>query len=46
MTLSAVIYFNGTTDYVDVYFYKNGAGAAGVQSGQAYTNFNGVWIRS
>ena len=46
MTLSAVIYFNGTTDYLDCYFYKNGAGAAGVQSGQAYTNFNGVWIRS
>ena len=45
ISASAVIYLNGTTDYVDVYFYKNGAGAATVQSGQAYTNFNGVGVR-
>lgn len=46
INISQVVYFNGSTDYLEVYMYKNGAGSATVQSGQAYTNFNGAWIRS
>jgi len=46
LNLSTIMYFNGTTDYAEVYIYRNGSGAQPVQSGQLYTQFNGVGIRS
>ena len=46
INISQVVYLNGSSDYLEVYLYKNGGGNCDVQVGQAYTNFNGVWIRS
>jgi len=41
--LSDLIYFNGTTDYANVYWYGSGIT---VQSGENNSSFNGIWIRS
>jgi hypothetical protein len=41
--ISQLIYFNGTTDYANVYWYNS---AITVQSGAALSSFSGVWIRS
>ena len=41
--LSQLMYFNGTTDYANVYWYNS---AITVQSGSEYAAFSGVWIRS
>ena len=41
--LSDLMYFNGTTDYANVYWYNS---AVTVQSGSEYASFSGVWIRS
>jgi len=41
--LSDLVYFNGTTDYANVYWYNS---AVTVQSGSEYASFSGVWIRS
>ena len=43
--VSAVMYFNGTTDYVEVYGNPGGSGSADVNTGTT-THFSGVWIRS
>ena len=42
---STLMYFNGTTDYVEVYVQLSGTGLA-VNTGPGATNFSGVWIRS
>jgi hypothetical protein len=39
-----LVYLNGTTDYVEMYFYGNSAGT--VFGGSSFTVFSGVWIRS
>lgn len=41
--LSDLMYFNGTTDYANVYWYSS---AITVQSGADNSSFSGVWIRS
>ena len=41
---STLIYFNGSTDYSELYVYMTGTGLA-VNNGSNLTNFNGVWIR-
>jgi hypothetical protein len=42
-SLSDLMYFNGTTDYANVYWYSS---AITVQSGTDNSSFSGVWIRS
>ena len=44
-TGGCIVYFNGTTDYVEGFAYGGGAGLQIINSA-ATTNFNGVWIRS
>ena len=44
--MSALMYFDGSTDYAEVYFYKGGVGAGTVSSGTTISSFSGVWIRS
>ena len=45
--LADVIYFNGSTDYLEVFTYLNGGGTVvGNASAPRYTYFSGVWIRS
>ncbi len=41
-----LIYFNGTTDYVEGYIYDNDAVARNVVNGSSKSYFTGVWIRS
>jgi len=43
---SAMIYFNGTTDYVELYIYIVGSGTATVYNGTAYTTMTGAFIRA
>jgi hypothetical protein len=38
-----LVYLNGTTDYVEMYFYGNSAGT--LFGGSSFTVFSGVWIR-
>ena len=44
--MGALMYFNGSTDYAEIYFYKGGSGAGTVVSGTTISSFSGVWIRS
>jgi hypothetical protein len=45
--LADVIYFNGSTDYLEVFVYINGGGSVvGNASAPRYTYFSGVGIRS
>jgi hypothetical protein len=46
MGSSTLIYFNGTTDYAELYVYDSDAAARNVLNGSDYTYFTGVWIRS
>jgi hypothetical protein len=39
-----LMYFNGSTDYAEVYWY--GPGTPSLDSGSGYSFFEGVWIRS
>jgi hypothetical protein len=43
---SDLIYFNGSTDYVEAYIYDNDAVARNVMNGESKSFFSGVWIRS
>jgi len=43
--VSTVVYLNGSTDYIELYGFINGATVSTV-SGQAYTYLNGSLIRS
>jgi hypothetical protein len=42
---SSIIYFNGTTDYAELFVYMTGTGLA-LTDGIAGTTFSGVWLRS
>ena len=42
---SAVVYLNGSTDYLELYAFATGA-TRGIPHGQIYTTFSGTWIRS
>ena len=46
MGSSTLIFFNGTTDYAELYVYDSDAAARNVLNGSDYTYFTGVWIRS
>ena len=43
---SDLIYFNGTTDYVEGYIYDSDGTARNVLNGESKSYFSGVWIRS
>jgi hypothetical protein len=45
-TTSSVIYFNGSTDYVELYAYMAGPASLTTQSSQNATHFSGALIRS
>ena len=42
---STLMYFNGTTDYAELYTYLTGTNLK-IEAGQEFTSFSGVWIRS
>ncbi len=42
---TTLIYFNGTTDYAEVYVYMTGTSLL-INNNSPITNFSGVWIRS
>ena len=44
--VSSIIYFNGSTDYVELYGYINGAVGPQFNSGTSATYFNGCLVRS
>jgi len=45
-TVSGLVYFNGSTDYVELYAYGSFAGTSDISSGQIYTYFTGAMVRS
>lgn len=45
-SLSALIYLNGTTDYVEFYVQVAGSGALAVNEASSYTYFNGFLARA
>lgn len=46
VTVSALIYFNGTTDYVDVYWYQASGGTVNNTAGAEFTYFQGALVRA
>lgn len=44
--ISAIIYFDGSTDYVEGYGYIDTGGGPRFNGGSTLTQFSGVWIRS
>ena len=45
-TVSALVYCNGSTDYIEIYAVQNSGGATNSQALQAYTYFDGSMVRS
>mgnify|MGYP003348902347 CR=1 FL=1 len=43
---SALIYCNGTTDYVELYGYVNASSGPAFQYGSVYTYMNGVLVKA
>ena len=43
--LSAVIYFNGSTDYVELWAYQSSGASATIDNGRLYSWFTGVMVR-
>ena len=43
---AALIYCNGSTDYIEVYAYSNGNGTTTVYAGASITQFSGAMVRS
>ena len=43
---TAIIYCNGSTDYVEVYGYQGSGGTANIGSAQGFQQFSGAMIRS
>ena len=44
-SVSATVYFNGSTDYVELYGYVGGGGGTSTQAGAAFVWFQGVMVR-
>ena len=45
-TASAIVYLNGSTDYVDIYLYQNSGTSSTANALQAYTWFQGALVRA
>jgi hypothetical protein len=43
---SALVYFNGSTDYAEVYVYQTSGGALGLQAGNPVCQFSGALVRN
>lgn len=43
---SSLIYFNGSTDYVEIYLYQSNASAKSTVNGTQYTWFTGALVRA
>jgi hypothetical protein len=46
VTVSGLVYFNGSTDYVELYAYGSFAGTSDISTGQKYTYLTGAMVRS
>ena len=46
ITVSALVYLNGSTDYVELYIYQNSAGSASSHAGSEWNYLNGALVRS
>lgn len=46
ISVSAMLYFNGTTDYVEAFFFHDGAGAVNTTTGAEHTYFQGFLARA
>ena len=44
--VSAVIYFNGSTDYIELYGYQNSGIARATTAGRQFTYFSGALVRA
>jgi hypothetical protein len=44
--VSSIVYFNGTTDYVELYIYQNQGGTYNTNTGATITYLNGCFMRS
>ena len=45
-SVSAIIYLNGSTDYVELYAYQQSGGSGTINNGQALTYFQAAMVRS
>jgi len=43
--VSAVMYFNGSSDYIEIYAAPGGSGSGDINTSKS-THFSGIWIRS
>jgi hypothetical protein len=48
VTVSALVYMNGTTDYLEIFFYQNsgGTGTSYTDNSNSYSYFNGCLLRA
>jgi hypothetical protein len=44
--VSSLIYFNGSTDYVELYVWQGSGGSLNTQSGNAFVQFSGSLVRT
>ena len=44
-SISSLVYFNGSSDYVEIYAYQNSGGALNTQTSGASNWFNGAMVR-
>ena len=44
--ISGVIYFNGSSDYIEGYIWQNSGTGQLIRNDTGFTTFSGVWIRS
>jgi len=45
VTVSGLVYFNGSTDYVELYVFATFGGTSNIAAGQKYTYLTGVLVR-
>jgi hypothetical protein len=46
VTASTVVFFNGTTDFIELYAWQNSGGALTLQTGSAVNTFSATLVRS
>lgn len=46
VTVSGLVYFNGSTDYIELYVFATFVGTSDISSGQKYNYFTGCLVRS
>ena len=43
---TTLVYMNGSTDYLEAWFYSNNASTLGGSAGSPYTEFSGALVRA